>query len=680
MCNPLLEVSDLPAFRSIKAEHIVPAVKTILAKNRNHLACRLASKEKPNWQNVVEFSAELEEDLERVWSPVRHLNAVANNEALREAYNVCLPLITDYHTELGHNRELYDLWRRLADQASDLALNDVQLKLIHDTLRDFQLAGVDLDTQKKAEFSNLQKRLSALQAKFEENLLDATNGWSLAVDDASRLAGMPDSGLAHARQMAKARGKSGYRLTLDFPSYDSVISYCDDRQLRQEVYTAYATRASELGPHGGRWDNSMIMSEILDLRKSIAKMLGFNSFAEESLLTKMAGSPKEVITFLRDLAIRSRPAAERELLELKTFAEKELGLTQLESWDLAYVSQKLREKRYRFTEEQIKGYFPVDRVLSGLYGLVKDLFGVSITANMEDTETWHADVRLYDVRDDTGSLRAQFYVDLYAREHKRGGAWMDECRSYHENASSPRHPVAYLTCNSSPPVGGKPGLFTHDEVVTLFHEFGHGLHHMLTRVPYAQLSGIRGVEWDAVELPSQFMENWCWQDEVLERISGHYVTGESLPRTLRDALLATRDFQAGMQMLRQIEFSMIDMNLHMSKEKMDMRDIQKLIDSVREEIAIIFPPKFNRFQHSFSHIFGGGYAAGYYSYKWAEVLSADVFSRFEEEGLFNPETGKSFLLNILEMGGSKPALELFMNFRGREPRIDALLKHTGIAA
>lgn len=680
MSNPLLLKSDLPAFERIKAEHIVPAVESVLSQNRLRIAQRLESNEPPNWQNVAELTAELDEKLERVWSPVRHLIAVANSEALRKAYNACLPLISEYHTELGHKIELYNLWLKLNEQSKELCLDDAQCKVVQDTLREFHLSGVDLDEQKKKEFSDLQMRLSMLQTKFEENLLDATHGWSLTLEDEKKLNGMTKSGLALARQMAETQGEKGYRLTLDFPSYDALISYCNDRKLRETVYTAYATKASDLGPQGGHWDNTDILSEILLLRRRLAKLLGLSSFAEMSLMTKMAGTPEEVLGFLKDLATRSHRSAERELQELRTFASEELGIEEIESWDLAYVSQKLRENRYRFDEEKIKTYFPVERVLSGLFGLANDLFGITITKNPEKIETWHKDVKFYDVRDATGNLRAQFYVDLYARENKRGGAWMDECRGYHEQSEEPKHPIAYLTCNSSPPIGGKPGLFTHDEVVTLFHEFGHGLHHMLTRVPYAQISGIRGVEWDAVELPSQFMENWCWKDEILERISGHYETGEPLPESLRNALLETRDFQAGMQMLRQIEFSVIDMRLHMASELLDGEKIQELIDSIRKEIAVIIPPKFNRFQNSFSHIFGGGYAAGYYSYKWAEVLSADAFARFEEEGLFNRETGTSFLSNVLEMGGSKPALELFRNFRGREPRIDALLKQTGIAA
>lgn len=679
MRNPLLDASGLPEFASIKAEHVVPAIIEILSQNRGKLERRLASDEAPDWRNVAEFMAELDENIERVWSPVRHLNAVANHESLRQAYNTCLPLISEYHTELGHNRELCELWRALGEQAETNVLDESQRKLIRDTLRDFYLSGVDLDEDRKQSFSNLQQRLSALQAKFEENILDATDGWSITFTDDGRLAGMPASALAQAKQAALARGEKGYRFTLDFPSYDAVVSYCEDRELRKQVYTAYATRASDQGPHAGRWDNSAVMREILDVRRQLSQLLGLNSFAEESLMTKMAESPEEVLGFLQDLAERSRPAAQRELDELRKFSAQELSLPNLESWDLAYASQKLREKRYAFSEEQIKAYFPVDRVLKGLFELVAELFNVNITVSQAPYETWHSDVRFYDVMDATGTLRAQFYMDLYARAHKRGGAWMDECRGYHIKPNGSSHPIAYLTCNSSPPVDGTPGLFTHDDVVTLFHEFGHGLHHMLTRVPYAQLAGIRGVEWDAVELPSQFMENWCWRDEILERISGHYETGESLPKSLRDSLIATQFFQAGMQMIRQIEFSMIDMHLHMVSIS-DESGIQEIVDSVRNEVAVITPPKFNRFLHGFAHIFGGGYAAGYYSYKWAEVLSADAFSRFEEEGLFNRETGASFLREILEMGGSKPAMELFKNFRGREPRIDALLQHTGITA
>ncbi|OBS09577.1 M3 family metallopeptidase [Acidihalobacter prosperus] len=680
MYNPLLESHGLPAFASIEAAHVVPAITQKLADNRRRILERLDSGEPANWNNVAEWAAELDEGLERVWSPVRHLNAVSSHEALREAYNACLPLISAYHTELGHNRALYELWRDLSERAEELALDETQRKLVDDTLRDFHLSGVDLAPADKEVFSRLQQRLSALQSKFEENLLDATDGWSVNVSDQHRLAGMTPSGLAQARQAAATLGEAGYRLTLDFPSYDAVISYCDDRDLREQIYTAYATRASDQGPQAGRWNNSEIMCEILDLRLQLSHLLGMRNFAEESLMTKMASSAEEVMDFLRDLAERSRQAAQRELDELRAFAAEQLDIPQLQSWDMAYATQKLREHRYQYSEEEVKAYFPVDRVLQGLFNLANRLFGISISLSDAKIETWHEDVRFYDVHDSTGELRAQFYVDLHARKHKRGGAWMDECRAYHAAADGVRHPVAYLTCNSSPPVDGKPGLFTHDEVVTLFHEFGHGLHHMLTRVPYAQLSGIRGVEWDAVELPSQFMENWCWQDEVIESISGHYETGASLPATLRASLLATRDFQAGMQMLRQVEFAMVDMRLHMLETAPNAAEIQAIVDEVRQEVAVVRPPAFNRFQHSFAHIFGGGYAAGYYSYKWAEVLSADAFAKFEEKGLFDSSTGTAFLENILEMGGSKPAMELFKRFRGREPRIDALLKHMGIAA
>lgn len=678
--NALLESSDLPPFARIEVKHILPAVKAVLQDNRERLAGRLADPGPADWENVAELSADMDDKLERIWSPVRHLNAVANNPELREAYNACLPLVSEYHTELGHNRALYDLWVQLSENATHLQLDSAQIKLIKDTIRDFKLSGVDLAPADKEQFSSLQRRLSELQAKFEENVLDATDGWSIILESTERLGGVPDSAIAMFRQSASSHGKDGYRISLDFPSYDAIISYCDDRDLRRQIYTAYVTRASDQGPNSARWDNTLIMCEILDLRTKLAKLLGFENFAQESLATKMAESPKTVLDFLQSLADKSRITAEKEFFELQAFAQEEFGMECLESWDIAYATQKLREKKYSFNEEQIKAYFPVEQVIGGLFELVGNLFDVEIKPATAEIERWHSDVKAYDVKSPGGKLLAQFYVDLYAREHKRGGAWMDECRSHRKSGVRYQHAVAYLTCNSAPPVDGKPGLLTHDEVVTLFHEFGHGLHHMLTQVPYSQISGIRGVEWDAVELPSQFMENWCWQSEVLEKISGHYATGEKLPDHLRKGLLATRDFQAGMQMLRQVEFAMFDMRLHMTVPPPNAAAIQTIIDEVRQEIAVVFPPTFNRFQNGFAHIFGGGYAAGYYSYKWAEVLSADAFSRFEEEGLFNKIIGIAFLRSILEMGGSRPAMESFVEFRGREPKIDALLKHTGIAA
>jgi oligopeptidase A len=677
--NPLLEASPHPLFAQIRPEHIEPAVDAVLAANRRSMDTLLDNNTARDWDNFVEPLVELEENLDRVWAPVRHMNAVANNPDLRKAYNACLPKLSAYHTEIGHNVRLYEAWRELADSPQYQTLDTAQRKAVDDTLRDFRLGGVALPAAEKKRFAAIQEELSTLQSRFEENLLDATHAWHMDFDDAGALDGLPPSGLALAEQAAQEADRKGYRITLDFPSYYGVISHCTDRALRERVYTAYSTRASDQGPHAGRWDNSAVMHDILRLRREAAQLLGFSSYAEESLATKMAESPQQVLDFLNDLARRARSSAERELAELREFAANELGLEELQAWDMAYASERLSEHRFALEQEQLKPYFPVDKVLEGLFGLTERLFDVRIVPGPA-VETWHKDVRFYEIRDPDGGLRAQFYLDLYARQHKRGGAWMDECVTRRRYAGKLQYPIAFLTCNSTPPLGEQPALFTHDEVITLFHEFGHGLHHMLTRIDYPSVAGINGVEWDAVELPSQFMENWCWTRETLDTFARHYETGETLPDAMLDSLLSSRDFQAGMQMLRQIEFSVFDMRLHQEYDPALPTNIRELLDDVRTAVAVVKPPAFNRFQHSFTHIFGGGYAAGYYSYKWAEVLSADAFARFEEEGLFNVETGRAFLRSILERGGSQPAAELFREFRGREPSVDALLRHHGIAA
>ena len=677
--NPLLEFADHPPFSRIRPEHVEPAVDAVLADNRRRIA-ELLEAGQNDWEHFVEPLTRLDEHLDRVWAPVRHLNAVVNTEPLRKAYNACLPKLSAYSTELGHNTRLYAAWEALARNERRLGLDRTQQKIVRDTLRDFRLSGVALPEREKKRFAEIQEALSRLQSRFEENLLDATHAWYRDFDDAGALDGLPPSALALARQLAEQVGQPGrYRITLDFPSYYAVMSHCRNRELRREVYTAYVTRASDQGPHAGRWDNSALMHDILRLRREEARLLGFANYAELSLQTKMADSPRQVLDFLRDLARRSRPASQRELEALRRFAADELDLDTLEAWDLAYASERLRERRFALEQEALKPYFAVDQVLSGLFELTRRLFGVEIVPGPK-VDTWHPDVRFYDIRDPDGSLRGQFYLDLYARPHKRGGAWMDECVTRHRHGAELHPPIAFLTCNSTPPIGDQPALFTHDEVITLFHEFGHGLHHLLTRVDYPQAAGIHGVEWDAVELPSQFMENWCWTREALNLFARHYRTGEPLPDDMLEALLASRDFQAGMQMLRQIEFALFDMRLHVEYDTDAPTDIQALLDSVRDEVAVIKPPAFNRFQHSFTHVFGGGYAAGYYSYKWAEVLSADAFARFEEEGLFNPDTGRAFLHTILERGGSQPAAELFREFRGRDPQVDALLRHHGISA
>lgn len=678
MSNPLRNSTDLPKFNEIRAEHVMPAVQAVLAENKQRISERLRSHERPNWENVAEFFADLDDAVDQVWSPVRHLNAVANNEQLRKAHAQCLPLIDKYYIELGQNHELYELWRALERQSDALELNSTQKKLIQDTLLEFRLTGIDLNERDRNTLLDLKQRLSILESKFEENILDATDGWSVLISDRKKLNGLPETNLIQASDIAKKNGEEGYRLGLDYPTYDAIMSYCENRDIRQEFYTAFSTRASDKGPQAGSWDNSAVLREILELRTEIARTLGMESYAHLSLTTKMADSPEDVIEFLNDLAEKVRKVADHQFYEVEQFATKELDIQRLESWDLRFVSRQLKEEQHRYDEEKVKEYFPVTQVISGLFDLVSELFGVKIKEHPGQIPVWHEDVKVYDVFDKTGYLKAQFYLDLYSRPQKRGGAWMDECRGYRIKNNKIRHPVAYITCNSSSATGDKPALFTHDDVVTLFHEFGHGLHHMLTKVPYAQLAGIKGVEWDAVELPSQFMENWCWNDQILKRISKHYKTNDSMPESIRRSLIGSRKFQAAMQLLRQIEFALFDMKIHMQNSQLSSADIQNTLDNIRHDIAVLSPPEFNRFQHSFSHIFAGGYAAGYYSYLWAEVLSADAFSKFEEEGVFNPGVGKSFQENILEKGGSDEAMNLFIRFRGRKPKIDALNNMLGI--
>ncbi len=674
MNNPLLESHELPPFSRILPEHIKPAIEAIVADNEQAVAELLASGNGTDWVSLQEPLDALDDRLSQAWSPVGHMNAVVNSDALRAAYNGCLPLLSEYSTRLGQNRQLFEAYQALADSPEFHKLDSAQQKVINDTLRDFHLAGVALDDEKKARFGEIKKQLSELTSKFSDNVLDATMAWSKLITDESELAGLPESALAGAKQLAAAKGQDGWLLNLDFPSYFPVMTYCDNRELRKEVYTAFATRASDQGPNADEFDNSDNIRQILKYRQELAELLGFVNYAEYSLARKMADSPESVMTFLQDLAQKSKPQAEKELAELLAFAQKEYGVTELEAWDIGYYGEKLRQQRYAISQEELRPWFPAEKVIAGMFAVVNRLFGVEFEA-VAEFDTWHQDVRFFNITRD-GEVIGRFYLDLYAREHKRGGAWMDVCRSRWLKEDALQLPVAYLTCNFTPPVGDKPALLTHDEVVTLFHEFGHGLHHMLTQVNYAAVSGIGGVAWDAVELPSQFMENWCWEKEGLAIISGHYETGEPLPEAMLDKLLAAKNFQSAMTMVRQLEFSLFDFMLH--KEYQTDMDVQAVLDGVRQQVSVVIPPAFNRFQNSFSHIFAGGYAAGYYSYKWAEVLSADAFSRFEEEGIFNRETGESFLHEILEKGGSAEPMELFVNFRGREPQIDALLRHSGI--
>ena len=678
MNNPLLAISTLPAFSKIKPEHVEPAIDTILADNRAALESLLNHVTRPDWDNLIQPLEEMEDLLDRIWSPVRHMNSVVNSEALREAYNRCLPKLSEYGTERGQNRRLYEAYKVISESEQYSMLDPAQKKTIQNALRDFHLSGVDLTDEKKQRYKEISQRLSELSSKFEENVLDATQGWVKHCLNKSDLKGLPDSALEMACQTAQQREKEGWFLTLEFPSYHAVITYADDCSLREEIYKAYMTRASDQGDNPD-WDNSLIMEETLALRHEIAQLLGFNDYAERSLATKMAESPDQVKAFLEDLADKSRPQAQQEMHELAGFAKEVLGINKVYAWDIAYVSEKMKSAYFDLSQEDLKPYFPVNQVVEGLFKLVQRLNGIRVKEK-KDVDIWHPDVQFYEIFDADGELRARFYFDLYARPKKRGGAWMDECISRMETADRVQIPVAYITCNSTPPVGDKPALFTHDEVITLFHEFGHGLHHMLTRIGRSSVSGINGVEWDAVELPSQFMENWCWEREALDLFARHYETNEKLPDVLYQNLIKSKNFQAAMQMVRQLEFSLFDLRIHRGYKREEGARIQEILNQVRNEIAVIIPPDFNRFQHGFSHIFGGGYAAGYYSYKWAEVLSADAFARFEEEGLFDKKVGEDFLQNILEVGGSRDAMESFKAFRGREPKIDALLRHCGMAA
>ncbi|WP_111657776.1 oligopeptidase A [Isoalcanivorax indicus] len=675
--NPLIDYPGLPPFSAIKPEHVEPAVDALIESGRARIKALLAEGGPWTWASLVQALDEEDDRLGKAFGPVGHLNAVAQNEALRNAYNACLPKLSEYGTETGQNADLFAAYQSVRDSEEYARLTPAQQKDLDDTLRDFRLSGVDLPVERKAEYMANSKRLSELTSRFSDNVLDATQSWRKHVTDERELDGLPDVARAGAADKAKEEGLDGWMLTLDFPCYYAVICHATNRALREEMYRAHCTRASEEGPDAGKFDNSALMREILRLRHEQARLLGFNHYAEKSLATKMARDVDEVQTFLRDLARRAKPQAEKELAELKAFAA-ENGASDLQPWDIGFWSERLREARYSISEEELRPWFPAEKVIHGMFAVVEKLFAIRIQAK-DGVDTWHKDVLYYDVVDESGTLIAGFYLDMYARTGKRGGAWMDDCQVRRRRLDgSLQLPVAYLSCNFAPPAGGKPGLLTHDEVTTLFHEFGHGLHHMLTEQDVSGISGINGVAWDAVELPSQFMENWCWTEEGIRLISGHYETGEPLPREKLDKMLAAKNFQSAMMMVRQLEFSLFDMRIH--AEYNDQLDIQTVLDEVRDEVAVIKPPAFNRFQNGFGHIFAGGYAAGYYSYKWAEVLSADAYARFEEEGVFNPDTGRDFRQHILAMGGSQEPMELFKAFRGREPSVEPLLRHSGIAA
>jgi len=679
MSNPLLDFNGLPPFSQIRPKHVEPAIDHILSENRQRIDELLASINTPTWENFVQPLADLNDRLSKVWSPVSHMNAVVNNDELRDAYNACLPKLSNYSTELGQNRQLYDAYKAIADSTAFTSLDQAQKKTIENALRDFHLSGVDLPVEKKQRFKVISQQLSSMTSKFSDNVLDATHGWNKHITDEILLNGLPDSAIAVAQQTAQQKELEGWLFTLDFPSYFAVITFADNRDLRQEMHDAFVTRASDQGPNAGQWDNSQLMEDILKLRHEKAQLLGYGNYAEMSLATKMADDTSRVIHFLTDLAERSRSMAQLELDEISAFAKQRDSLEPLQPWDIPYYSEKLRQQKYAISQEDLKPYLPAPQVVNGMFEVVKRLYGLHIEA-VDGIDVWHSDARFYEIRDEGGTLRGQFYLDMYARPKKRGGAWMDECITRKRTGNEVQTPVAYLVCNFTPPVADQPALLTHNEVTTLFHEFGHGLHHMLTQVDYLPVSGINGVPWDAVELPSQFFENWCWEKEALDLIAHHYQSGEPLPDELFDKMIAAKNFQSGMQMVRQLEFALFDFRLHMEYNPQLGGRVQQILDEVRQQVAVVRPAPYNRFQHGFTHIFAGGYAAGYYSYKWAEVLSADAFSKFEESGIFNHDTGRQFMACILEQGGSRDPMDLFVEFRGREPSIDALLRHSGIAA
>jgi oligopeptidase A len=679
MTNPILNLSGLPQFSAIKPAHIQPAINEAIEACKSTIT-ELLAQDSYSWDKLIAPLEQIDDELSRKWSPVSHMNSVVSNDALREAHDACLPALSEYGTWVGQNAALFDAYCQIQDSEDFADLSDAQQKVITQAIRDFKLSGVALTDEKKARYAEVQSRLSDLGSTFSNNVMDATLGWQKHITEEADLLGLPESALAAAKQLAQSKELSGWLFTLDIPSYLPIMIHADNRPLREEMYRTYTSRASDQGPNAGQWDNTEIINETLSLRQELAHLLDFKHFADYSLSSKMANSSEQVNGFLQDLAKRSKPQAEQDISTLRAFASEHYQTQDLQAWDIAYYSEKLKEQTYKISDEQLRPYFPEQTVTKGLFEVVSRLYGLTISQR-SDVDTWHQDVTFYDIHDSSGTLRGSFYLDLYARAHKRGGAWMDECQVRRLTLSGEQQdPIAYLTCNFNGPIGDKPALFTHDEVVTLFHEFGHGLHHMLTKINVGGVSGINGVAWDAVELPSQFLENWCWQPEALRFISGHFESGQPLPKNLLDNMLAARNFQSSMQMLRQLEFSLFDFTLHEHFVDAQQTNVQEWLDNVRQQVCVLTPPAFNRFQNSFGHIFAGGYAAGYYSYKWAEVLSSDAFSRFEEEGIFNQQTGQDFLNNILEMGGSKEPMELFVAFRGREPQVDALLRHSGISA
>lgn len=676
--NPLLMPNRLPPFTALVPEHIEPAFKQLTESNLTALKEQLNGLDEPTWDNLVAPIEAREDFISQAWAPVSHLNSVANNDDMRAAYEKAIALLTEYNTVMGQNRDLFLAYEKLAESPAFINFSQAQKQSIHNAIRDFKLSGVDLEGEAKQRYADIQKRLSELSNQFSNNVLDATHGWYKHITDEAELAGLPQSAVDGAKQSAESKGLEGWVLTLDGPVYLTVMTQADSRELRKEIYTAYMTKASDQGPSAGQWDNTKIIEEILALRQELSKLLGFDNYAERSLAPKMAESTEQVLSFLQELGEKTKPFAQKELDELRDWVKETHELTELEVWDVPYYSEKLKEAKYSISQEALRPYFTLPTVLEGLFDVAHKLFGIKIYEESV-VETWHPDAKFFAIELD-GKPIAHFYMDLYAREGKRGGAWMADCRVRRKTKDGLQLPIAFMVCNFNPPVGDKPCLLTHNEVTTLFHEFGHGLHHMLTKIDVAAVSGINGVAWDAVELPSQFMENFCWDPQVLKSLSAHWESGESLPDEMIGKLLSAKNFQSALFMVRQLEFATFDFRLHMEFGREGFKGVQALLDEVRNQMSVVKVPDFNRFQHGFTHIFAGGYAAGYYSYKWAEVLSADAFSAFEEKGLFDQATGKKFLEEILQKGGSQDAMTLFKNFRGREPKIDALLKHSGLAA
>jgi oligopeptidase A len=675
--NPLLQKYTLPPFDKIMVRHIEPAINYMIDENRKELKDIIKNTKNYTWKNFFQKIENMEDRLQRVWSPVSHLHSVADNNELRKAYNNCLTKLSNYSTEMGQNIDLFKTYDIFSKKSSFKNLSKSQKKIINNSIRDFRLSGIDLNIESKKIYKKIQNKLSELQTKFEENLLDATHAWKKHITDKNELSGIPDSVIALASETAKKENKEGWLFTLEAPFYIPVMKYADSSALRKEMYWAYTTRASEIGPNAGEFDNTKIMYDILEYRTKKSELLGFKNFANYSLETKMAKSTDEVLNFLTNLVDRTKKYAINEFEELEEFTSRLSGINNLKAYDILYYSEKLKQKKFSISQEELRRYFPIKQVINGLFSITKKLYDIEIRKR-SGVQVWNNDVEFFDILDNKGIIIASFFLDLFSRQHKRGGAWMDECIVRKKINSKIQNPVAYLTCNFTPPIDDKPTLLTHDEVITLFHEFGHGLHHMMTKIDYCGVSGINGVPWDAVELPSQFMENFCWEKEALDLFARDFETGKTIDNGLFKKMTKARSFQMAMQMIRQLEYAIFDFRLHLEYASRKDLDIQILLDEVRKYVTVVETPEFNRFQHSFSHIFAGGYAAGYYSYKWAEVLSADAFSKFEEKGIFNKITGKEFLKTILEKGGSCEPMEMFVEFRGREPSIEPLLKHIGI--